>query len=121
MAAPTQHELIDFVPNKSAKSNVWKNFGFYKDDKGVDKKRVVCKLCSNVFKYSGNTTNLNDHMQRKHKDVGKPAATKTQPTLATLLSPKLAAGSNRSSSITSAILQFMVKDLRPYRSVDGGF
>ena len=45
----------------------WEHFGFKKDpDKPLDKTRVGCKLCRMVLKYCGNTTNLTDHVRRKH-------------------------------------------------------
>ena len=39
-------ESFEIVPNKKAKSRVWKHFGILKENDGpVDKTRVACKLC----------------------------------------------------------------------------
>lgn len=29
----------------------------------------MCKICGNIFKYSQNTTNLRDHLKRKHPEI----------------------------------------------------
>ena len=63
-------ESFEIVPNKKAKSSVWNHFGFLKENDGsVNKTRVACTLCpvKTILKYSGNTTNLTDHLQRKQK------------------------------------------------------
>lgn len=58
---------FEIVRNKGAKSSTWDNFGFVKyAGEDVNKKAVACKICRFVFKYSGNTTNLQDHLNRKH-------------------------------------------------------
>lgn len=62
------------VPNKAAKSSVWAHFGFVKRNGELDKKKVACRLCYSEFKYSGNTTNLTDHLKRKHPTFAKHAA-----------------------------------------------
>ena len=99
----------------------------------VDKKRIGCMLCGHISKYSGNTTNLNDHMRRKQATMETVACTvsaittasdtePTQPsskqTLNAFFDAKLSRTSTRSKAITSSITQFIVKDLRPYRVVD---
>ena len=56
----------NIVKNTSGKASVWKFFGFVKESGTLDKKRVGCLLCRNILKYSGNTTNLTDHMRRRH-------------------------------------------------------
>lgn len=43
------------------KSVVWKFFN------KLDDKFVKCTMCNKEYKYSGNTTNLNDHLKRKHE------------------------------------------------------
>ena len=58
-------QSFEIVPNKKAKSSVWNHFGFLKENDGpVDKTKVACKLCptKTILKYSGNTTNLTDHL-----------------------------------------------------------
>lgn len=47
------------------KSIVWKLFS--KVEAPGDTKWVKCSVCKKEFKYSGNTTNLKDHLKRKHE------------------------------------------------------
>ena len=53
---------FEIVDNKKSKVKVWKHFGFLKDGNDVDNTRVACRPCFVILKYSGNTTNLIDHM-----------------------------------------------------------
>ena len=111
-------ESFEIVPNKRAKSSVWNHFGFLKENDGpVDKTRVACKLCpvKTILKYSGNTTNLIDHLGRKHSKFLKEqsestssdakAATVKQTThsskqvFSTLFSAKLPHSSSRAKAI----------------------
>ena len=129
---------FEIVPNKTGKAAIWAHFGFVKEGDNVDKKKVACKICNFVLKHSGNTTNLSDHLKRKHPTfafIGTRGthtnstshATKA-PTSATALpvagtipnmfETKLAPTSQRAKSITGAITQFIVKDLRPYSVVE---
>ena len=68
MAAAKGHlESFEIVPNKKRKASMWKYFRFVKENDGpVEQTRVACKLqlCLGrmVLKYSGNTTNLTDHV-----------------------------------------------------------
>ena len=57
---------FEIVHNKKGKAKVWKHFRFLKDGNDVDNTRVACRLCFVILKYSGNTTDLIDHMRRKH-------------------------------------------------------
>ena len=73
-------ESFEIVPNKKAKSSIWNHFGFLKENDGsVNKTRVACKLCpvKTILKYSGNTTNLTDHLQRKHSKFLKEQSEST--------------------------------------------
>ncbi|CAG5001828.1 unnamed protein product [Parnassius apollo] len=47
----------------SSKSRAWDYF------KKTNEKFAKCSLCKREFKLSGNTTNLIDHMKRKHNEV----------------------------------------------------
>lgn len=65
-----REEYFEIVPNKKVNSSIWNHFGFLKENDGpVDKTRVACKLCpiKMILKYSSNTTNLTDHLQRKQQ------------------------------------------------------
>lgn len=48
--------------NQKRKSFVWKYFM-------KQGEKVACRLCLTEVKTSGNTTNLKNHLQRKHKKV----------------------------------------------------
>ena len=85
MAAEFKREWTNF-PGK-AKSVVWKYFGFWKIIKQdapseIMKDKAVCKLCKAEYKYSGNTTNLSQHLSKVHPDEPKQTSPATlQPTL----------------------------------------
>ena len=73
-------QSFEIVPNKKAKSSVWNHFGFLKENDGpVDKTKVACKLCptKTILKYSGNTTNLTDHLRRKQSKFLKEQSEST--------------------------------------------
>ena len=56
----------------SFKADIWNYFGFRlrnDKDKELDKSKAVCKTCQMEVKYSGNKTNLRNHMQRHHEDI----------------------------------------------------
>lgn len=123
-AKMTDFEIIN---NKSGKAEIWKHFGFVKRNEIVDKKVIACKLCFNTFKYSGNTTNLTDHIRRKHStiyDLKTTQSTVTNTNTGSLSSffgskaSKLPHTSTRAINITSSITQFIVKDLRPFSVVE---
>ena len=66
---------FEIVENKKAKSTVWQHFGFVKEKDEVSKNRIACRHCKMILKYSGNTSNLNDHMTRKHPSIStKPGS-----------------------------------------------
>ena len=111
-------ESFEIAPNKKAKSSVWNHFGFLKEnDSTVDKTRVAGELCpvKMILKYSSNTTNLTDHLRRKHSKFLKEqsesrssdvkAATVKQTThsskqvLLTIFSAKLPHSSSRAKAI----------------------
>lgn len=51
------------MPGPKRKSLVWDVF------ESPVSGRVVCKQCSDSFKYSGNTTTLLNHIKKKHPNV----------------------------------------------------
>lgn len=122
MASETR--LHDFPGN--AKSAVWKHFGFYDtgDGRTLDKSKAVCKTCLVAIKYLGNTTNLKNHVTKRHPlqtgqaGTGRPIA--QQPTITELISSqnKLPFGSQKATSITQAIAEHLFLDLRPISSVE---
>lgn len=48
------------------KSKVWTVFGFYKTDGKLDRSHAICKLCRASLRYTGSTTDLDQHARRKH-------------------------------------------------------
>lgn len=50
---------------KKNRSNVWEYY--LKDPNSPG--QVKCRICKSFFKYSGNTSNLWDHVKRKHSTV----------------------------------------------------
>ena len=47
-----ERKIYDFPGNN--RSDVWKFFGFYKNEQQkVDKSKAVCKLCRKEYSYSG--------------------------------------------------------------------
>lgn len=66
MADDARPEIIEFQTKGSKKSDVWKNFGFLAENGQPNKTKVVCKVCHLIMPYSGNTTNMRAHIDRKH-------------------------------------------------------
>ena len=60
----------EIVSNPSAKTPVWKHFGFPRNGKGAPrtKGKVVCRHCQKEMPYKNNTTNLYVHLERHHKE-----------------------------------------------------
>ena len=63
------------VKNPNASSKVWEHFGLYKMNNQILKEKAVCRICNQEYKYTGGTTNLNQHLQKYHKDVIEEAST----------------------------------------------
>jgi len=68
---------IELLPLEGCSSVVWEYFGF-PSCKGkflkLDKKKqtsIHCKICGEVLKYTGNTTNLQYHIQHGHQSEYK--------------------------------------------------
>ena len=89
-----------------------------------------------ILKYNGNTTNLTDHVQRKHSRYLQSTSSECsdatasiqqtthsgQEALLVLFATRLPHNSSRVNAIFGAILQFIIKDLRPFSVVqNSGF
>ena len=73
-------------PPKGAMSPLWKHFGFLLDGRGqsTDLKQVRCKICQRDIAYSGNTSNLKQHLINWHPEQcpsSRGSAGAKQPTL----------------------------------------
>ena len=60
----------NLIPLPSGKSKVWRYFGFRTDGTGtiLNRREVVCKVCSRTLPYSGNMTNLIHHLKHSHDE-----------------------------------------------------
>lgn len=128
-------ENADEIYNSTKlKSKVWKSFGFLKKEDGkLDKTHAICKLCRAAFKYTGSTTNLSNHLARRHgvsdaHEASSGASTSKTDTsgqengqkIQTFFQPQFSHDSARSKAITESIARFIAKDLRPYSVVENG-
>jgi hypothetical protein len=115
------------------RSAVWEHF--LKSE--GDQDQPVCLLCNATVKApDGNTTNLKNHLKRKHSKVvitpenndddkqpkkKKQAGGSQQQSLTTMWT-KLGSNSKRHNDITLAIAKYIAADLRPLNSInDRGF
>ncbi|MEW8546527.1 MAG: hAT transposon family protein [Candidatus Thiodiazotropha sp.] len=116
-------KIYDFPGH--AKSPVWKHFGFYAFEENdgpvtLDKTKAICRYCLTTIKYTGNTTNLQNHVDKKHGTFVEQKSTTKQPTLTQCFSSqaKLSFHSDKAMEITQAIGEHLVLDLRPISSVE---
>ncbi|XP_050065221.1 E3 SUMO-protein ligase ZBED1-like [Aphis gossypii] len=83
-----------------------------------NKKKVFCRACKNSIAYSGNTSNLNSHLQQcvnvKPKNNTSRIATYFKGSKA-----KLPLISKRNKELTKSLIKFIDKDLRPLSIVEG--
>lgn len=127
MAMATASSLVTVtereIRSSGLKASVWKHFGFYDQEngKGIDKTYSICKACKAKIKYSGNTTNMRQHLTRFHpgleRERNPPVVAANQRTIEEGLS-KLPRSSERAKRISSSIATFIAKDLRPYAVVN---
>ena len=57
------------VKNPSGTSKAWDHFGFYKIGNQILKDKAVCKICRQECKYTGGTSNLNQHLLKHHSEI----------------------------------------------------
>ena len=126
------------MADASGKKRAWVWKHFVKSDTD---ETPVCKICSSQVKAtSGNTTNLKNHLARKHPNVmseedeleakkknaksavvGSSSSSQQNPSLDSLWA-KLGPNTKRHKDITLAIAKYIAIDLRPLNSVnDKGF
>ena len=123
-------EDLRLEPPKGSKSPYWAHFGFEVDKQGkrLDEKSVRCRICNHKVGFSGNTTNLGQHLQKWHPEVlsgegsGAKASKVQQLTLESCsVRPisKLPSGSKRAKEITQRIAEFIARDMRPVSVIEG--
>ncbi|XP_039216147.1 E3 SUMO-protein ligase ZBED1-like isoform X1 [Crotalus tigris] len=107
-----------------AQSRYWTFFGFQGDAYGriLDKSKIICKLCGVRLSYSGNTTNLRQHLVYKHRcEYNQLVGTQVAPL------DKGMAGTSEFGTprppipgrTTRAVADFIVLDLMPVEVVEG--
>ncbi|XP_053307988.1 E3 SUMO-protein ligase ZBED1-like [Spea bombifrons] len=114
-----------------AQSRYWTFFGFHGDAYGriIDKTKIICKLCGVRLSYSGNTTNLRQHLIYKHRReynelVGtQGAVVDPQKNNIDSVSPRETASraivTPTVGRTTKAVAEFIVRDLMPVEIIEG--
>ncbi|OCT73061.1 E3 SUMO-protein ligase ZBED1 isoform X1 [Xenopus laevis] len=113
-----------------AQSRYWTFFGFQGDAYGriIDKTKIICKLCGVRLSYSGNTTNLRQHLVYKHRRqyndlVGtQGAVVDPQKHPESVLPCELASRAIVTPTVgrtTRAVADFIVRDLMPVEIIEG--
>lgn len=111
-------------------SVVWENFM-----KSTDKKSVICNICTKTLKYFGNTSNLRDHLKRKHDEVavetlrpstGDSNASTSEPKVRKTIQLSLASAEklpeSKINKINIALVKMVAGDFQPLSIVeDEGF
>lgn len=113
---------------KGGSSHVWKYFGFYKINNIISKDKAVCKICNLEYKYTGGTTNLNQHLQKHHTDLSQTVLPSTSGLKGKIQTPitsmlkipaqQVAFGSAKHTEMTQSIAEYTVGDLVPISNVD---
>lgn len=111
------------------KSVVWKYFGIEKNSSGAAQRdrRVTCKLCAQKVAHGGGTTNLRNHLKTNHRvEFEELYGNETNQTSidsfvqrSSSSVKKLPHNSTRAVELTSAVVEFVARDLRPVSVVDG--
>ena len=123
----------EIVTSSSNKAPVWRHFGYVKDsatEKATVGKKVTCRLCQMEVMHSGRTTNLKNHFCSHHlpeyrdrysDEHGGTSATQGQLDVfckASRSVKKLFSSSPRAQELTGAVVDFLMRDLRPVNVVD---
>ncbi|KAG8433887.1 hypothetical protein GDO86_012308 [Hymenochirus boettgeri] len=113
-----------------AQSRYWTFFGFQGDAYGriIDKTKIICKLCGVRLSYSGNTTNLRQHLIYKHRReynelVGtQGAVVDPQKNVESTPSREMTSRAIVAPTVgrtTKAVADFIVRDLMPVEIIEG--
>ena len=105
------------IKNPHGSSRVWKHFGFYKTGNKVLKDFAVCFVCKQECKYSGGTTNLNQHLEKYHSELCSAAASGSKPIqtqiTALMKRPVMKLTTATQSKFTECIAEYICGDLVP--------
>ena len=129
--ASTRANTEAIVTPQANRAPVWCYFGYTKDATGkvVTGKKVKCKLCRADVAHSGGTTNLKNHLRSHHRaeytalysdDDPVPGQSQQKMDVFCKQRPaeKLLPGSAIAQELTSAVVDFVLRDLRPVSVVD---
>ena len=129
--AITQANIETIVTPQANRAPVWGYFGYTKDATGkiAFGKKVKCKLCRADFAHSGGSTNLKNHLRSHHRaeytalysdddTVLGQSQQKMDVFCKQRPAEKLLPGSARAQELTSAVVDFVIQDLRPASVVD---
>ena len=112
------------VKNPHGSSKVWKHFGFYKAGNTILKDFAVCFVCKQQCKYSGGTTNLNQHLEKHHRELCQ-ASTSTsgsksiQSQITSMMKQPVIKFTAAAQSLCSeSVAEFICGDLVPLSTVE---
>jgi len=98
------------------KSKVW---SFYK--KSSDGMSAKCRSCEKVYRTSGNTSNLYDHLKRVHPTLNVAELPESLKINA-FVSTNYDCNSKRKADLDMAVMKYIATDMRPFAVVeDSGF
>ena len=108
------------IKNPNGTSKVWDHFGFYKVGTKLLKEKAVCKIFNQECKYTGGTTNLNQHLHSHHGDLFQSSTPGTRKTIQSQITAmmkqpivKLSAKSKGYQKNTESIAECLIGDLLP--------
>lgn len=94
----------------------------------IDKSVAVCRYCKCELKYFGNSTNLSNHLHRRHAikveiPTAAPVSAEASISGSGLRSPNLfdeslSANSHHAKALTASITRFICKDMQHYSVVE---
>ena len=108
------------VKNPNGASNAWKHFGFWKIGNKVCKDLAVCFHCKQEYKYSGSTSNLNEHLKRHHSEATSVDGKKSlQSEITSMMKqPILKLTPTSKSLYNETVAEFICGDLAPLSAVE---
>ncbi|KAK6188361.1 hypothetical protein SNE40_004547 [Patella caerulea] len=124
--ADEERKMYNFPGN--ARSDVWKHFGFYAVDDNaesiqLDRSKAICKICHLAIKNHGNTTNLYNHVTKRHgRELASELQTKMFGDHRFQCVPSSTLDTdendyNKSKTITNALLEYIISDCVPTSSI----
>ena len=111
------------VKNPSGSSSAWDHFGFYKVDNTILKDKAVCRKCSQECKYTGGSTNLNQHLHKYQSDLFNPIAAASKKPIQTqftsmMKQPVIKISQQTHQMYAETIAEYVCGDLIPLSTVD---